>query len=249
MILKNKVAIVTGATGGIGRELVKNLDNEGVNLVLVSKSEDELQNLIKNLKRENNIYFTCDFSDQKSVQKLAEEIAKKFKTIDILINAAGIGVYKPIEDATLTDWNNSMNINVTSQFLLIKGLVENLKSTEDSLVLSIGSGAGVIPMAGRSVYCATKFAVRGLNLSLAEEFKNTKTRFCLITLGSTLTSFGPMSIEEKKREMESGKAYFTPDWVAKKLVEIIKDDEREIEYKLYPGDYGFGTWSPPVSNR
>ena len=58
-----------------------------------------------------------------------------------------------------------------------------------------------------------------------------------------------MSIEEKKREMESGKAYFTPDWVAKKLVEIIKDDEREIEYKLYPGDYGFGTWSPPVSNR
>jgi hypothetical protein len=86
--------------------------------------------------------------------------------------------------------------------------------------------------------------VRGLTLSLSEEFKNTKTHFCLITLGSTLTSFGPMSFEEKKREMESGKAYFTPSWVAKKLVEIIKDDNREIEYTLYPTDYNLGSYKP-----
>lgn len=77
---------------------------------------------------------------------------------------------------------------------------------------------------------------------MAEEFKNTKTHFCLITLGSTLTSFGPMSLEEKKKEMDSGKAYFTPDWVAKKLIEIIKNDDREGEYTLYPGDYGLETW-------
>lgn len=245
MILKDKLAVVTGATGGIGRELVKKLDHEGVQLVLISKSEIELQNLVKNLKGKNNSYFVCDLSSQDAVQKLTHQISEKFKTIDILINAAGIGIYKPIEDATLDEWNNSININVTSQFLMIKGLENSLKSSEYSLILNIGSGAGVIPMAGRSVYCTTKFAVRGLTLSLAEEFKRTKTHFCLITLGSTLTSFGPMSFDEKKKEMESGKAYFTPDWVAKKLTEIIKNDKRELEYQLYPGDYGLGTWEKP----
>ena len=100
-------------------------------------------------------------------------------------------------------------------------------------------------MRGRSVYCSTKFALRGATLSLAEEYNDQKPHFCLITLGSTLTSFGPMTLAEKQRDCDSGKAYFTPEWVAKKLVEIIKDDHRETEYTLYPGDYGFGEWKKP----
>ena len=93
-------------------------------------------------------------------------------------------------------------------------------------------------MSGRSIYCATKFAVRGLTLSLAEEFRRTSVEFCLITLGSVLTSFGPMSFDEKKSEMEKGKkAYFTPDWVAKKLISIMKDEDRRSEYTLFPSNY------------
>jgi short-subunit dehydrogenase len=244
MELKNKTIIITGSTGGIGRELAKNLDEAGANLVLISKSEDELLSLINKLKGKNNCHFACDFSDQNESQKLVDSLSEKFKNIDVLINAAGIGVYKPIEDATLEEWNNSLAINVTSHFLMVKGLVESLKATNNSLVLNIGSGMGVIPTAGRSLYCASKFAVRGFTLSLAEEFKGTKTHFCLITLGSTLTPFGPKSFEDKKKEMEEGKAYFTPEWVAKKLTEIIKDDNRDIEYTLYPGDYGLGWWKP-----
>jgi len=237
MDLKGKAIVVTGATGGIGRELVKELDKEDARLLLVSKTESELQNLLSKLERKENKCYLCDLSNQKETETLAKKISAEVGKVDILINAAGIGIYKPIEGTTLDDWNTSMNINVSSHFILIKGLAEILKRSENSLVLSIGSGAGVIPMAGRSIYCATKFAVRGLTLSLAEEFRGSNTHFCLITLGSTLTSFGPMSFEEKKKEMESGKAYFTPEWVAKKLVDIIKDEARETEYTLYPGDY------------
>lgn len=242
MDLKDKIVVVIGATGGIGREIVKVLDSEKAKLVLVSKTESELQSLIKSLKGKDHKYYSCNLADQKGTEKLAQQIATDNSSIDVLVNAAGIGIYKPIEESTIEDWNKSMDINVTSHFILIKGLVENLKKSDDSLVLSIGSGAGVIPMAGRSLYNASKFAVRGFTLSLAEEFKGTKVGFCLITLGSTLTSFGPMSFEEKKKDMESGKAYFTPDWVGKKLVEIIKDDGRDTEYTIYPGDYGLGTW-------
>lgn len=246
MDLKGKTVVITGSTGGIGREIVKGLDIEGVTLILVSKTESELQNQLKTLNNKNSVYYAADLSSQEDTTKVAREIAKKYEKIDILINAAGIGIYKPIEEASVDEWNKTMDVGITSVFIFTKELMTNLSNSDDSLVLNIGSGAGVIPMSGRSLYCSMKFALRGLTLSLAEEFKRIgNPKFCLITLGSTLTSFGPLSFEKKKEEMESGKAYFTPEWVGEKLVEIIKDEKREIEYTLYPGDYDFGEWHKP----
>jgi len=118
-------------------------------------------------------------------------------------------------------------------------------SHDNTLVLSIGSGAGVIPMRGRSIYCSTKYALRGLSLSFNEEYQDMNPSFCLITLGSTLTAFGPMSLEEKQTAANSGKAYFPVDWVANKLVEIINDTDREDEIVLYPSEHGFGDWKKP----
>ncbi len=236
MNLENKTIVITGSTGGIGREFVKKLDEFGANLVLVSRSEDELANQTKELKS-NSCYFVCDFSNQKSVEELTGKLSKKYKTIDILINMAGVGIYKPVEEITLEEWDLALNINLTSIFILIRGLSKNLQKSKDSLVLNIGSGAGVIPMAGRASYCSTKFALRGLTLSLAEEYKRTHVNFCLITLGSTLTSFGPKSLDEKRNEMDSGKAYFTPTWVAGKLLSIILDKDRMVEYTLFPSNY------------
>jgi short-subunit dehydrogenase len=237
MDIKDKTVILTGATGGIGRELSKKFDEEGASLILISKSEEELQSLIKSLKGSNHSYFTCDLSDQAATEKLGKELAEKYKNIDVLFNAAGIGIYKTIEEETLEEFNKSMNINLFSEFIMSKSLIENLKSTPNSLVISIGSGDGVIPVGGRSIYCTTKFAVRGMMLSFAEEFRRSNPKFCLITLGSTLTGFGPLSLEDKKREMESGKGYLTPEWVAKRLVEIVKEDNREVEYEISSSDY------------
>ncbi|NMC77021.1 MAG: SDR family oxidoreductase [Candidatus Methanofastidiosa archaeon] len=245
MDIKDKWIVVAGATGGIGREITKELDKQGAKLVLISRSEDELSNLVKTLHSGDSCYFVCDFSDPKETEKVVDSISKNIKHIDILINCAGVGIYKAIEDYSLDEWNNSFNIGVTSQFLLIRGLSKNFGSDNNSLIINIGSGAGVIPMAGRSAYCASKFAVRGLTLSLAEEFRNTNTHICLITLGSVLTSFGPMSLEAKKNEMDSGKAYLTPEWVAKKIAEIIYDDGRDLEYRLYPSDYS-DSWQRTV---
>lgn len=237
MNLQNKNILVTGATGGICRELVKNLDSEGPNLILISKSADELKTLANELNSQTDT-FACDFTKPQEIESLAKQISKKYKTIDVLVNAAGIGIYKSLDEETLEEWNNSLSINVTSQFLMCKYLIKNLRKAKGSVVINIGSGAGVIPMGGRSIYCATKFAVRGLTLSLAEEYRRTSVDFCLITLGSVLTSFGPLSYKEKKTEMEKGKkAYFTPDWVAKKLISIMKDDDRRSEYTLFPSNY------------
>lgn len=238
MNLKNKTAVITGATGGMGREIVTRLDNEGASLILVSKTESELQNLIKKLSGKNHKYYACDFYELKDSEKVARLVASENETIDVLINAAGIGIYKIIEELTLDEWNLSMNINLNSVFIFIKELVSRLNNSEGSVVVSLGSGMGVKAEPERSAYCTSKFALRGLMLTLSEEYKRfNKPNFCLLTLGSVLTSFGPMSMDEKKKSMESGKGYLTPDWVAEKVVEIIKSENREAEYEFSSPDY------------
>lgn len=230
MDLKNKVVVVTGATGGIGREIVKELQSEGANLILVAKN--------KRSEEYPGKFYECDFSNQEETVNTAKKISSTYPNIDILINAAGIGIYKPLEDLSLEEWNKSMNINLNASFLMIKELIGSLNNSNKSIVLSLGSGMGVKPEAQRSAYCASKFALRGLMLTLAEEYKRfKKPEFCLLTLGSVLTSFGPMSFEEKKKDMENGKGYLTPDWVAKKIIELLKLESREVEYEFSSPDY------------
>ena len=101
---------------------------------------------------------------------------------------------------------------------------------------------GKIPSAGRSVYCASKFALRGLSLSLSKEYKGTNIHFVLVTLGSTLTDFGPKTLKEKEEESLKGKAYFTPEGVAKKFIEIVENDKLEDEIELYPSEYTGKEW-------
>lgn len=240
MILKNKTILITGASRGIGKETAQKLAQEGAKLLLISQTENKLKEF-----GSEHYYDHGDLTNKEQVFLLLERVKKNFESIDILINVAGIGVYKNLRDVSIEDWESSFALNVTAPFLLTQGLLPLLQKAEDPLVLNIGSGMGTIPTRGRSTYCATKFALRGWSLSLTEEFEGNKPKFCLITLGSTLTDFGPLTIEQKLQQQKEGKAYFAIDWVANKLVEIIKDDSRKTEIVLFPGDYGLGTQEKP----
>lgn len=233
MNLKDNTILITGATGGIGSVLSQKLKDLGAKVITIGRDQNKKAS------------YHADLSDPISRQELVNQIIQDHKTIDILIHSAGIGIYKPLSEITQSDWNLSFSLNVEAPFFLTQSLSPILEKSTDSLVLTIGSGAGTIPMRGRSLYCATKFALRGLMLSLAEESKGTHPSYCLITLGSTLTPFGPLSLEKKVEESLNGKAYFTPEWVADKLIEITQNDSRDDEITLFPGDYGFGEWSKP----
>ena len=220
-----KNAVVVGGNGGVGSKLIDALKNEEYNIISITRTE-------------------CDLTNYKQIEKSISKIKKDFKSIDLLVNAAGIATYKNLTEVSDEDMQYSFMVNTIAPAIFIRELAP-LMNNKDSLVLNIGSGAGVIPMKGRSIYCATKYALRGLTLSLAEEYEGRNPKFCLITLGSTLTNFGPMTIEEKKKEFEKGKAYFPVEFVVEKLIGIIKDEKRENEITLFPGDHGFGTWKKP----
>lgn len=233
--LKDRVVVVTGASGGIGSALCKELSSAGAKLYLTSESTEKLEQLAKELGGDVK-YLATDFTSPSGVTNFAKFVLDTTDTVDVLFNVAGIGVYKPLEEVTQKDWDISFAINVTAAYFMTKNIIDALIKAENGVVLNVGSGMAIIPSAGRSVYCATKSALRGLTLSLAEEYEGT-VDFIHILLGSTLTGFGPMTLEEKKEENMQGKSYLTPEWVAKKFVEIVTSDQKEKEIQLYPGDY------------
>lgn len=244
MNLTGKTILVTGGSRGIGNALAAKLAEEGAKLILIVRTEIQLKSFISKHGDEHK-YFVCDLENKEAVSNLVDKMKAQVKELNILVNVAGIGIYKNLDETTAQDWEKSFSLNVTAPFLLTHGLLPILSNTRNSMVLNIGSGAGTIPMRGRSAYCATKFALRGWTLSLAEEYESKNPKFYLITLGSTITNFGGMTIEEKEKEHTRGRAYFPVEWVANKLVEILKNEDRQTETILYPGDFGFGTWKKP----
>lgn len=246
MDLVSKTVVLTGATGGIGQALVKKLLEEKVQLICIGRSDEKLQKLHQSFSQIAKC-IACDFIKQSDITKAIELIRSTVTNINIFINATGVGIYKSLEEVNNEEWNESLAVNASAPFFFLKGLL-SIFTQKDSLVLTIGSGAGVISMKNRSVYCASKFALRGLILSLAEEYVDKSPSFCLITLGSTLTKFGTgnaLTLEEKIKQHQQGSAYFTPEWVANKLIDILKDEKRQSEITLYPGDFGFGSWKKP----
>ncbi len=237
MNLKDKTVVIAGATGGIGSHVSKAFAKANAKLILVARSEEKLKKLAGQLGESVVKYYVCDFSDTNQTIDVTGIISKENNNIDILINVAGVGVYKNIEDVNLKEWEDSFSINVTTPYFFTKELLPSLKSSEKAFVINFGSGMGKEPTGGRSVYCATKYALRGMSLSLSEEFKGTSVQITLMTLGSILTDFGPLSLEEKEKLSLDGKGYLTPEWVAKKLIDIILSDGLEGEIEIYPSHY------------
>lgn len=222
MNLSGKKAVLVGASGGMGVEIAKILEGEGVVVIPVSRSAKD---------------YPCDLTSKGQIKEVCEKIISQEGKIDLLFNAAGVGIYKTIEDTSLEDWDTSLAINLTAPFLMTKYLLPALSQSPESVVINFGSGMGTVAYPDRLPYCTSKFGLRGMSLSVAKEFKGTNSKIMLATLGSVLTEFGPMTLKEKEEESLQGKAYLTPQWVAEKLVSLLKNDEVEPEVVLYSADY------------
>ena len=239
MKLEGKIAVIAGASGGIGREVSRALAKEGVEVILVARNLQILKALKKDVENKGGkaSCFKADLTKYIEVNHLTAEIKEKYNHVDILFHCMGIGVYKKYSEIKLDDWQNSFAVNVTAVFLLTQKLLPFLKNSEKAYVVALGSGMGKIGLAERVPYCMSKFALRGLILSLAKEFKKSKIKFILLTLGSVLTSFGPLSIEEKLEKRKQGKKYLDPEWLAHNIVKRIEHDTLETETSIYPSRY------------
>ncbi len=158
-LLKDKIAIVTGASGGIGREIVKLFDQNGIYLVLTDIDEKKLNEIGKELSQEP-LTIQYDITKLDQVKNLISQTLEKYETIDILVNTVGIIVPALFEDSTYEDIEKQINVNLMGIIRCIKEVIPVMKKAEKGNIVTISSLAGIVPETYSSIYTATKFALR-----------------------------------------------------------------------------------------
>lgn len=236
MNFKNKIIVVTGAGKGIGNAFAKKFQELGAILFLIEKDEE----LLEKLSREffsPHIVLACDLTNFSDIELTVEKIRAKAAHVDILLNNAGIGVYAPLKHLSVEDWLRSFDVNVHAPFLLIKSLEPLLLQSPESYVINIGSGCGIYGTECRVAYSATKFALRGLSLSLFREYENTPLHVTHVALGSVKNEFAGISLDEKQKQEASGKKYLEISDVVDRIVAHLAESNLAPEIELYPAGY------------
>jgi NAD(P)-dependent dehydrogenase (short-subunit alcohol dehydrogenase family) len=163
--LNKKIALITGASEGLGKAMAIALSKQGAKIVILDVKDKEGINLAKKLKGK---YYSCDISKENNIKQTITSIKEEFGRIDILINNAGIFYPTPIDSTTKESWERLMSINVTSYFLMARYCVPLMK--KGSKIINISSVAGHHAFAGSSAYNSSKGAVIQLTKSMAMEY-------------------------------------------------------------------------------
>jgi short-subunit dehydrogenase len=187
--LKDKNILVFGATGGIGSRTAKLLAGSGAKLFLTGRNIEKLQAVATSCNVSTEKYFVLDSSLPNSANELKEKYFQQFPTIDILINAAGIGIIKSMDTLDETDFLRTLNANLVAPFLLMKAFLPAMKEAKTGLIINIPGVLGKVPMAGAAAYCASKYGLVGMMQSIREELKRTDIRITNLYLGGVDSPF------------------------------------------------------------
>lgn len=187
--LKDKIAIVTGANRGIGREIAVSLGQMGAKLVLAARNKELLEEVARQIKDtgSNAETFQLELEDEDSIKALVDFVKDKFGALDILVNNAGITHSALLQDTTTEDYDKVMSINARAPYILCRESLELLKKSDSGRIINISSVVGVKGYPQQSAYTASKHALRGMSISLANELKETSVRVHVICPGGVNT--------------------------------------------------------------
>ena len=170
-ILKDRVALITGASRGLGKAMALALGEAGARLALVSRDMDLLNETVAevNAKGGQALAFRADVADENQVASVEREVRSQFGAISILINNAGMNLRKPITDFSLQEWNRVIDTNLTSVFLMCRAFVPHMKGRGYGRIINMTSTMAHVSLPERTAYSATKTALLGVTRALALE--------------------------------------------------------------------------------
>jgi fengycin family lipopeptide synthetase B len=219
--LTDKIAIVTGASRGIGRAISIALARQGATVVLAARDTSKLQEtaeIIDNVSGKSLIV-TTDLLNEDSIKNLVHTTKDKFGRLDILINNAGVTHSAKLEDTTTEAWQQCMQVNATAPFILCREALPLLKKSTTSYIINISSVVGVKGYPLQSAYTASKHALRGMTISLAEELNGTNVRVHLICPGGVDTDLIP-----KVRPDLKSQDLMRPEEIAELVLYLVTHD-------------------------
>jgi 3-oxoacyl-[acyl-carrier protein] reductase len=202
--LVEKVAIVTGASRGLGQAISLGLAEEGATVVLAARNLAKLKEVaeqVKALGAKAEVVIT-DLADERAIKNVVEVTGEKCGRLDILVNNAGVTHSAKLEDTTTSDWDRVLAVNVRGPFMLCREALPLLKQSNRAHIINISSVVGIKGYPLQSAYTASKHALRGMTKSLAEELRGSNVRVHSICPGGIDTDMiGSVRPDIKKEDL------------------------------------------------
>ena len=183
------VAIVTGASTGIGKHISIKLSKNNYHVILISRNKQKLQLVEKYIKDiGNDCSIVCaDVGEKSSIEKISS--IPNIHNIDVLVNNAGIGVFNKIQNISVSEWDEQINTNLRGSFLMTKLVIGSMIKKQSGKIIFMNSVAGLNPYPFSSAYVASKYGLRGFSSSLREELRDHNIKVISIHPGAIDTPF------------------------------------------------------------
>jgi meso-butanediol dehydrogenase/(S,S)-butanediol dehydrogenase/diacetyl reductase len=226
MRLKDKVALVTGASRGIGYASSIALAKEGATIVATARTKKDLDGLVAAIEKNGGKAkaITCDVTKSADVASCVKQAVDAYKRIDILVNNAGIGGYRPFLDWTEEDYDRIMAVNAKSTWLFSKEVIPHMLKQGGGNIVNLSSVAGLQGYPNEGIYCMSKFAQVALAQSLDREFFQKNIKVSLVCPGGVETHFAIG--DGRTYEGANMKGFSTADDVAEAVLLAVLPRER-----------------------
>lgn len=226
--------LVTGASAGIGRELARQLVEQGGRVVATARRQELLETLAAELAGAAGEIHTvaADITAEADRRRLLEETAAAFGGLDVVVNNAGRGALGPFAESNASHLEEVMRLNFFAPVELIRAALPLLREGQHPMVVNIGSVLGHIAVPNKSEYCASKFALHGFSDSLRAELKPAGIDVLHVCPSTTQSDFFDSALGQQRPPLKLAAA--TPAWVARRTVSAIRQGRREIILTL-PG--------------
>ena len=200
--LNNKIAIITGASRGIGKTIAEKLALYGCKIVIISRKISDLEKVKNKIKSNNILCFECDISNQNQFKDIAKKVYDQWGSIDILVNNAGITKDKLLLRLTESDWEDVININLKGYYNTIKVVSRYMLKNRIGRIVNISSVIGQIGNSGQSNYAASKSGIEGMTRALAVELGSKNININAIAPGYINTNMTKEISEEVFNNMK-----------------------------------------------
>lgn len=224
-LLNNKIVLVTGASSGIGRSCAEIFAREGAKLILCARRKEKLSELSSELSgkyKTESIILAFDIRKQDEAAKAFNSLPDKWKNIDVLLNNAGLARgFSKVHEASLSDWEEMIDTNIKGLLYITRLVSPNMVKRESGHIINIGSTAGHEAYAYGNVYCATKFAVKGLSQAIRIDLLDKNIKVTSVDPGMVETEFAMVRFsgdEVKAKNVYKGITPLTPDDVAEAVL-------------------------------
>lgn len=222
--MQDRYAIVTGATRGIGRAIAERLLEEGASVAICGRTEESTGRAVQEMSSKGNVIGTAaDVSDPVQVAKLFQLASARFPGIDVVVNNAGVGVFRPVADLTIEDWRRVIETNLSGVFYCSHEALPLMKRRGAGYIINISSLAGKNPFAGGAAYNASKFGLNGFSEAMMLDHRQENIRVSYIMPGSVSTDFGSAGVADWK---------IAPEDIAEIVMLLLRMPERTLVSRI-----------------